>query len=64
MQAPIPLPYLKYPNFLPAPLPTREDIEASTTILEGNNPYHKVVLVGQHFVVKYSAYVDQERAIP
>jgi hypothetical protein len=40
---------------LPAPLPTKEEIQASSNIIKGKESWdtRRVVIVGQHFLVKY-----------
>jgi len=52
------LPYYCDPRLLPAPLPTKQEIEASTRIL-AQEGWHKVVAVGRHFIVKYGPTIRQ-----
>lgn len=51
------LPYFRDPNELPAPLPTVEAIRSATTVLQGHEEWstQKIVVLGQHFLVKYGA---------
>jgi hypothetical protein len=59
MWPPIILPFLRDSISLPSPLPTKSDIENSTVILRHDPNYHKVVVVGQYFLVKYGRGVEQ-----
>ncbi len=55
---PIKLPYFKESKFLPAPLPTTQEIEASTAIL-GERSAQKITAVGPYFVAKYGPGTSQ-----
>lgn len=59
MWPPIALPFLRDSTSLPSPLPSKADIENSTIVLRHDTSYHKVVVVGQHFLVKYGRGVEQ-----
>ncbi len=59
MWPPIALPFLRDSTSLPSPLPSKADIENSTIILRHDTSYHKVVVVGPHFLVKYGRGVEQ-----
>ncbi|KAI9806716.1 MAG: hypothetical protein M1825_006173 [Sarcosagium campestre] len=49
------LPYFRNPSELPAPLPTKDEIHASSNIIKGggSRDTRRVVIVGQHFLVKH-----------
>jgi hypothetical protein len=55
------LPFFRNSSELPAPLPTKQEIHDSATILKGTEiwPTQKVVVVGQHFLVKYGSRTSQ-----
>ena len=57
----IPLPFFRNSSELPAPLPTKQEINDSATILKGTETWatQKVVVVGQHFLVKYGSRTSQ-----
>ena len=59
MWAPLTLPYLRDSTPLPSPLPSKADIENSTVVLRHDTSYHRVVAVGQHFLIKYGRGVEQ-----
>jgi hypothetical protein len=59
MPPPVPLPYFRGSGSLPSPLPTKEDIETSTIILRHDPDYHRVVVVGEHYLVKYGRGVER-----
>jgi len=59
---PVPLPYFRHPDELPAALPTRTEIEAATTTLPTTRhaAYDgRIVVIGEHFVVKYGQRVSE-----
>lgn len=51
----LPLPYLRDPRDLPAPLPTTEEIRGASNIIKGDDvcDTRRVVTVGCHYLVKY-----------
>ncbi|TVY39517.1 hypothetical protein LSUB1_G003957 [Lachnellula subtilissima] len=55
MTALLKLPYFRDSKDLPAPLPTKSEILASTNILKGNEPwaFRKVVVVNEVLIAKY-----------
>ena len=57
----ISLPFFRNSSELPAPLPTKQEIHDSATILKGTETWatQKVVVVGQHFLVKYGSRTSQ-----
>jgi hypothetical protein len=57
----VPLPFFRNSSELPAPLPTKQEIHDSATILKGTETWatQKVVVVGQHFLVKYGSRTSQ-----
>lgn len=57
--SPAPLPYLKAPDQLPAPLPTESRFFESTTVFRNDASYHRVVAVEPHFIVKYGRGVKE-----
>jgi hypothetical protein len=59
MWPPITLPFLRDSISLPSPLLTESDIENSTMILRYDPNYHKVMVVGQYFLIKYGRGVEQ-----
>ena len=59
MWQPVSLPYVRERDFLPAPLPTQEQIETSTRDLRPDPGRRRAVAVGQHFLVKYGPSIDQ-----
>jgi hypothetical protein len=59
MWPPVPLPYFRGSGSLPGPLPTKEDIETSTIILRHDPDYHRIVVVGEHYLVKYGRGVER-----
>ena len=59
MWPPIALPFLRDSTSLPSSLPSKADIENSTIVLRHDTSYHRVVVVGQHFLVKYGRGVEQ-----
>jgi hypothetical protein len=60
MWPPITLPFLKDSISLPSPFPTKSDIENSTVILRHDPNYHKVIVIGQYFLIKYGRGVKQK----
>ncbi|TVY13567.1 hypothetical protein LARI1_G007607 [Lachnellula arida] len=61
MTTPQELPYFRDSEDLPAPLPTKSEILASTNILTGSEPwaYRKVVAVSEFYIAKYGPSNDQ-----
>lgn len=59
MGSPLQLPYFRDPKELPAPLPSIDEIHTSPHVLKETWAQIKVVAVGKHFIVKYSAYNNQ-----
>ncbi|TVY25786.1 hypothetical protein LHYA1_G004602 [Lachnellula hyalina] len=53
----ISLPYYADPRELPCSIPTRDQIESSNNVLV-NQSSRKVVVVGEHFIVKYGGAID------
>ncbi|KAI9852825.1 MAG: hypothetical protein M1824_001712 [Vezdaea acicularis] len=55
------LPYFRDVSELPAPLPTKEEIHASSNVVKGGeiHDFRRVVIVGQHFLVKYGRYAGR-----
>ena len=56
---PVRLPYLKHPSQLPAPLPMEREFLESTMVLRDDASYHRVVAVGQYFIVKHGRGVHE-----
>jgi hypothetical protein len=55
----VPLPFHLAPSQLPAPLPSEEDILASTTTLSGDASHSRVVAIGPHYVAKHGRAVSE-----
>ncbi|KAF2107769.1 kinase-like domain-containing protein [Lophiotrema nucula] len=53
------IPFLKPPRLLPAPLPSEADFLEATAVFKGDVSNHRVVAVGDHFVVKYGRAVEE-----
>ena len=58
MWQPLELPYFKDSTYLPGPLPTTQEIEASNMVFLDHG-HRKVVVVGKDFLVKYGPSVSQ-----
>lgn len=52
------LPYYRDPQYLLAPLPTQQEIEASPIVL-AQQSVHRVVALPPHFIVKYGTFADE-----
>lgn len=50
---PVRNPFLLPPSQLPAPLPTEKEFLESRVVLRDDASYHRVVVVGPHFIVKH-----------
>ncbi|PMD48095.1 kinase-like protein [Hyaloscypha variabilis F] len=59
MWTPVRLPYLKHPSQLPAPLSREREFLELTMVLRDDASYHRVVAVGQYFIVKHGRGVHE-----
>ncbi|KAF2681284.1 kinase-like protein [Lentithecium fluviatile CBS 122367] len=53
------IPFLRPPSRLPAPLPKERDFLQSPVVLREDVSHHRVVAVGEHFIVKHGRGVEE-----
>ncbi|KAF2627470.1 hypothetical protein BU25DRAFT_411075 [Macroventuria anomochaeta] len=57
--APAQLPYLKPPDLLPSPLPSKSRFFESPAVFRNDSSYHRVVAIEPHFIVKHGRGVKE-----